>query len=480
MTIIVNGSSPVKEITFGQATKFSLDNYYEILKEKAGQLAAGELLQLKVVADTIDLTSDENILASKGGYTWFSYFNLLNRSDRAVEPLPVSGGGAASLVTLVSVYGKFLSKLRKYVVLASLSPDDQKEVAKLDEDIKTCGSDITKLYIEDRTNWKNFAEAMGYRYGDDQAYVQWVKHSGNLEKIQALIDEIQIKSFRRKTLLDRKYQSKEDEDVIAADFAFSSPSSRLRYPVYPDFQYTDGDDFKPVYLARLPLGSTAIFDDRHAMSWDKTLKLIKTNSDGAFTGVFDRSSQESKSISTDWKASGRASYGFLSARASASESVSIQEDFKKALKLTVGAKAAFRININPPVWFKSGLFEHRYVKENPKDFEEFFGSNGSLRYYPTAIIAIRGFSVAFESSQNWTYDYKKSFSASGGGGFGAFGFSFGGGANYNSTVKEHKVDQAGTKLEFSDDPTTIRFVGYVVAQNSVYDAAIDDAVKNLP
>lgn len=71
MTIIVNGSSPVKEITFGQATKFSLDNYYEILKQKAGQLAAGELLQLKVIADTIDLSADETILASKEGILGF-------------------------------------------------------------------------------------------------------------------------------------------------------------------------------------------------------------------------------------------------------------------------------------------------------------------------------------------------------------------------------------------------------------------------
>lgn len=480
MTILINSSSPIKEITFGQAMKFSLDNYYEILKMKAGQLAAGELLQLKVIADTIDLTADDKIPASQGGYAWFSYFNLLNRSDRAIEPEPVSGGAATSALTLTSVYGKFLSKLRGYVVLANLSPDDQKRLSKLDEDIRAMGDDITKLYIQDRKNWKDFAEAMGYRFGDDQAFVQWAQYSGNLQRIQTLINDIQMKSFERKTILDKKYQSQEDADVIAADFAFSSPSSRLRYPVYPDYQYSDGDSFNPVYLARLPLGSSAIFDDRHAISWGKTLKHIKSTSDGAFSGVFDRSSQESKSISADWKASGRGSYGFLSARASASESVSIQEDFIKAQKLTVGAKAAFRIDINPPTWFKVGLFSHRYVKDNPKDFEEFFGAKGSLRYYPTAIVVVRGISVAFESSQKWSYDYKKTFSASGGGRFGAFGFNFGGGASYSSTVKEHKVDQAGTKLEFSDDPNTIRFVGYIVAQNTTYDASIDNIVKNMP
>jgi hypothetical protein len=342
------------------------------------------------------------------------------------------------------------------------------------------GDDITKYYILDRTNWKNFAEAMGYRLGDDQAFVQWAQYSGNLQKIQELIDKIQIRNFERRTILTRNYQEQDDKDVIDADFAFSSPSVRLRYPLYPDSQYDDGDRFNPVYMARLPLGSTAIFDDRHAMSWAMKLDVIKDNVDGSFSGTFDQSSQESKSISTDWSASASVSYGFISARASASESVQIQEDFNKGLKLTVGAKAAFRININPPGWFKVGLFDHRYVKENPKDFEEFFGPKGKLLYYPVAIVAVRGIAVSFKSAQNWTYDYKKTFSAGGGGGFGAFGISFGGSSSYSSTVKEHQVDQTGTELSFSDDPNTIRFVGYIVAKNTVFDEAVAEFVKKLP
>lgn len=475
MTILIKVSSPIKDITFGQGMLVSLDHYYDILKQKAGQLGAQEFLQLKVIADTIDLSSED--LTSNGGYVWFSYFNLLNRSDRAIEPDPVSGGAATSGGTLAEIYGKFLSKLRQFVVVAQLSADDQKRLAELEEENRSMGNDITRYYILDRTNWKKFAEEMGYRYGDDQAFIQWAQYSGNLQSIQTLIDKIQSNGFERNSILARSFNSPEDEDVIKADFAYSSASNRLRYPVYPDHQYDDGDKFSPVYMARLPLGSTAIFDDRLAMTWSMGLKVIKKNVDGAFTGAFGRKTRTSNSISKDWGGSANVSYGFISARASAAESVRIQDDFSKGTKIMVGAKAAFRIGINPPPWFKTSLFTHKYVKENPKDFEEFFGPKGKLRYYPVAIVVVRGVTVGFESEQNWTYDYKKSFSASGGGGFGAFGFSFGGSASYSSTVREHQVDQTGTMLSFSDDPDTVRFVGYVVAKNAVFDNAIDDMVK---
>jgi hypothetical protein len=75
-------ASPVRDVTFGQALNLSLDSYYDILKAQVGGLATEEYLQLKAVADAIDISSH---------YTWFSYYNLLQRSDQAIEPTPVSG-----------------------------------------------------------------------------------------------------------------------------------------------------------------------------------------------------------------------------------------------------------------------------------------------------------------------------------------------------------------------------------------------------
>lgn len=56
--------SPVKEISFGDALKISLDNYYDLPKTNIGGLATEEYIQLKQAADIVDLSPNE--LASKG------------------------------------------------------------------------------------------------------------------------------------------------------------------------------------------------------------------------------------------------------------------------------------------------------------------------------------------------------------------------------------------------------------------------------
>ena len=49
-------NSPVKDVDFGEALKLSLDNYYDLLKTNVGALASNEFLQLKLVADPLDLS----------------------------------------------------------------------------------------------------------------------------------------------------------------------------------------------------------------------------------------------------------------------------------------------------------------------------------------------------------------------------------------------------------------------------------------
>ena len=81
---------------------------------------------------------------------------------------------------------------------------------------------------------------------------------------------------------------------------------------------------------------------------------------------------------------------------------------------------------------------------------------------------MRGFSVEFTASQNWSYDYKHTFSASAGGGFSAFGINFGSDGGYSENTKEHQVDQSNTSLKFADDKNTLRFIGYAVAENAFF------------
>ena len=51
------------------------------------------------------------------------------------------------------------------------------------------------------------------------------------------------------------------------------------------------------------------------------------------------------------------------------------------------------------------------ISYDPALVKNFFGQKETLLYYPTALIVIRGFRVEFKNSQEWTYDYKRSFSA---------------------------------------------------------------------
>src|SRR3974377_1168414 len=158
-------SSPVQDVTFGQALSISLNNYYDLLKGQVGTLAADEYIQLKLVADAIDI--------SRKKYPWYSNYNLLIRSDQAIAPTPVTGVVGTAVSTLWAVYERFLRKLRTYVVQANLSPDEQKQVNALDVDMDGIKTEISKYYMLDRANWKIYADLMGYSVGDNNAYFNW-------------------------------------------------------------------------------------------------------------------------------------------------------------------------------------------------------------------------------------------------------------------------------------------------------------------
>src|SRR5439155_3919976 len=142
------------------------------------------------------------------------------------------------------------------------------------------------------------------------------------------------------------------------------------------------------------LGSSGngAFDWRYVVNFDKTLRFIRTTQGGHFIAHWDQNTGSSTSIQTDWGVSGSGSYYFISARASASEHTKIQDDFSKTTAVDLSAEAVFRINIAYPQWFHPELFKSKYIKANPTSFEQFFGSQGTLLYYPLAIVVVRGFS----------------------------------------------------------------------------------------
>ena len=451
--------SPIKDVTFGEGMEISFDHYYELLKNQTGSLGAKEFLQIKLVADGIDISPN----TAQGSYKWFSYYNFLRRADLAIIPIPIDGVVLTGVVTLVDVYGKFLRKLRSLVVRSELSAEEQKLIADLDIEIQRCKDKTRDLFTEDSQAWQTFCQIRGTDPGDGLAYVQWSRTYGQINEIENLNRIMTEKIFDRKTILNRKYPTPEDREIVDAEFEFDNATMRLRYPVHPDFEYSVPLTLQ--YLALLPTGSTALFDDRHVITPDKTLEFIKTAEQGKLIAEFDKQTQSSNSIQTDWSTSVSGRYAFIKVKASASEHKSISEDFSKATNIQLGSEASLRVNINYGPWFKPNLFEHKRVKENPTLFTDFFGETGTLLYYPTALILIRGFNISFKTSSKWTYDYKRKFSASGGGGFRVFGINFGGSSSYGRSEAIHKVDQSSTELKISDDTSTLRFVGYVVKKN---------------
>jgi hypothetical protein len=459
-----NPDTPIKEVTFGEGMKTSLNNYYDILKEQAGGLGAQEFLQLKLAADGIDISE----IVTEGSYKFFSYYNLLRRSDLAIEPKPVSGTVMTGAVQLHDVYGKFLSRLRSLIVLKDLSAEDELKISEYDLEIERNEKLSKELYKLDQRDWKDYCELRGVNQGDIFLYIQWSSLNGQIRKIEEVQNKNNATIIKRKQIFEKYIPNPDDKEIIDAEIEFNNPFMRLCYPTLPDYEYGAGK-ITLEYLAQLPHVSSGLFDDRRVISWDKTLNFIKTANQGILNAKFSRETSESKSIETDWNSSGSARYGFfIRVKANVSEHTQIQEDFKKATEIKLDAKATLRVNINFGSWFKPNLFEHTRVKENPQMFTEFFGENGSLLYYPTALILIRGFGISFKTSSAWTYDYDRKFSASGGGGFGAFGINFGGKSSYSQHQTEHKIDKTGTELSITDDEKTLRFVGYVVKKNEFF------------
>jgi hypothetical protein len=361
--------SPIRDVPFGTALKLSLDNYYDLLKTYAGGLGAEEYLQLKLVADPVGISSKN--------YRWFSYYQLLKRSDQAIAPTPISGVVQTDVSDLASVYERFLRQLRKYVVIANLSFDDRRALDECDVRLDALRDKLRAWGKADRQDWKDNCEALGYAFGDSSAYIQWSNYNGHLRDIQKAIEQMREIEFDQRTILDKKYPEASDREVVNAEFDFYNPFMRVRYPIHPDSTYP-GVQFSLPYLAGLPIGSTALYDDRRVITWDNlALEDIETKKIGKFSAESSRDFNQSKSIETDWNASANFNYGpFVTVRASASEHKEITEDFKHAQSLTLSAAASFKLKIGWPSWFKPTLFSHPRVKANIHDFEPFFGKKG--------------------------------------------------------------------------------------------------------
>lgn len=468
-------SSPVTEITFGQGMQISLNNYYDLLKAQAGSLGADEFLQLMVAANGIDISEKKN---ADGGYEWFSYYNLLNKCDLEIYPQPVSGNVLTGVERLSNIYGDFLNKLSQFVKPSELSPEDLQEKADLEVQIDAIKTQIGAYSEADFLAWKNYCELRNINITDGSLYLQWADTMGHGREIQNLVKNKNQKNIRITQIINKTYANPDDKEIMDALSLYLQPSMQMAYPRIEDYMYTPPPSL--TYLMSIPPYSVpGQYDLRYIITFDKGLDFLKKSSIGAISATFERSTSNSSSISTDWGHSGNVRYAFISVNSNVNDSRAIQEDFQKAISIQLKSKATIRVGINYGPWFRPELFNSSYVVNNIELFQEFFGPSGSLLYYPTDMILIRGFGIEFISSSNWTYDYKRNFSASLGGGFKIFGVNFGGTTNYSKNVKEHQIDKTGTTLTIGDDENTLRFVGYILKKNTVMEDRITANINSL-
>ena len=227
--------SPVRDVPFGEALNISLDNYYDLLKSQVGGLRADEFLQLKLVADTVDV-SDEN-------YKFWSYYNLVIRSDQAIEPTPVSDGVMTGAETLVDEYDRFIRQLRTYVVREVLSDDDFRKLADIDLRIRRLKKERRDLRMEELAYWRVYCELTGVDNGDQNHYHLWSTSDGNAIDLEDLRLQIITAEFEKLTILKKEYPNPEDKKIIQAEFDLMNPLMRLRYPTHPDHDYSDHENF---------------------------------------------------------------------------------------------------------------------------------------------------------------------------------------------------------------------------------------------
>jgi len=176
-------SDQVLPVPINAALKITLNNYYDLLKSNVGGLQASEFLQLKLVADPVDISSKD--------YPFFSYANLRVKSDVAIVPKPVAAEGVSTgATTLVSIYGSFLRELRDLVIPGILTPEESLRVTALDQIMKGQRDLIDQYEKADMAKWKDYATLFGLDPKDFAAYTQWAAAHASLAEIQTARKEI--------------------------------------------------------------------------------------------------------------------------------------------------------------------------------------------------------------------------------------------------------------------------------------------------
>ncbi|WP_338503693.1 hypothetical protein V6R86_08465 [Sphingomonas kaistensis] len=448
--------SDIKEVDVMADFKLTLDHFYSLVKTNVGNLQTDQKVQIQLTAIPIDVSPE---------YTWFSLGNLAKFFDVRIDPV-----GAADNVTLLAnakfsnEYILFLSDLLSLVEYKELDAKTLKDIDVLGTRIRNYETQIWALRDQRREAWESYARGSMHDLGDVTVFEHWSQKHWTTKEMYTLAEEQARDQALSDALRIRRYTNPEDQAVVDAYAAATSPASRMRYPLYRDSEYgEEAKKFNVIYFARLPDNESSIFANRKLLTTTSTLSQIASGTLGSFSDTLSKTSVANSSITTDWSASGSGGYRFIRVSASVSSHQSIKNDFSSAQSVTVGAKSLQALPIVNE-WLNASMFSHPLVLRNRRKFERYLGDNGTLRFYPTHLIMARGLNFKFTSSQNWSYDYASDFSAKGSAKAKIFGVGWGGGGSYSQSKREQRIETRGHDL-IMDDGDNLRLLGYVVTEN---------------
>ncbi|MNJ35591.1 hypothetical protein D3C77_303410 [compost metagenome] len=454
----------LKEIQPLDHYKATFDLFYEFVKGQVkGDIKANQYLQLQTIAEPLDFAKH---------YRWFSYFTYLNKVDQTLKPEPLSDQFTVTNRTLAREYERFVETALQLVEAIELPPEVVSKINAEVVRVDNIKKEVRRLVREDADAWKEYAELRGIPYGDLSQYLQWSNRYGNANDIDAQGRALADTYGTLERLRRQQYSDVDQRDIKEAWDKMISIGSRIRYPRRPDDEYADGSKFSLPYLASLPTGDTAQYADRPVIFPDLSFDTIVGGSNGQFSIEFNEFSTAKESMSVDWSSSVSGSYGWFSASVNASSSTKIEEEFSHTKDVTLGCKACMIVPVQPPSWFDPNLFGNKLILKNKRTFERYLGPKGTLLYYPTALVVMRGFNVLFKSTNTWKYDYVRDFSVGGSGSARFFGIGLGGGYKRHEHQEKHHVEKNGNELRFSDGDLSLRVLGYIAQKNTSFETDV--------
>jgi hypothetical protein len=439
----------------------TFDLFYQFVRGQVGNLVSNQYIQIKAAAEPFDAST---------AYPWFTYYTYLLRTDATLQASPLADQFLSTDRPFSEEYERFVNTALQFVERHELDAKTVERINELGVLRQNIRDRLKALVKEDANDWRDYCDTRGALYGDQAAYAQWSATMGNGTEVSQKQKELLSVEGDLARERAKAYPNPDEKEIKDTYDGLVSAGSRLRYPRRPDTEYPNGKQFNLAYLANLPPGSSALFDDRFFVFPQTSLDTILTSGIGSFSEKITKSTRATQSMTSDWGASGSTGWWF-GVRASAGAHTTIQTDFQQTQEVQIGCKSLMAIPLTAP-WFRPGLFDNAIVAKQAASFQRFFGPAGTLLYYPRALIVMRGFRVAFSSSAAFKYDYARDFAARGSAGLRVFGIGFGGSYSESSHTEEHRITQSGNQLSFEDGDNTVRVVGFVAQKNKTLNESI--------